>query len=75
MDRSRPSYMSARRIRHLERLRDERRKLSSEDIERVIRLKEERGFSWCSIAAWFTRNGKPVSYQAVRETYRRERRA
>jgi hypothetical protein len=73
MDRSRPSYMSARRQRHIERLRDERRKLSAEEAQRVVRMKEQRGLTYSAIAAWFTRNGKPVSYQAVRETYKRAR--
>lgn len=48
-----------------------RRRLSAEQARAVVRLKNERRLSWCSIAAWFTRNGTPVSYQAVRETYRR----
>jgi hypothetical protein len=74
-DRSRPSYMSARRQRHLERLRDERRRLSSDEARRVVRMKEQRGLTYSAIAAWFTRNGTPISYQAVRETYRRERAA
>lgn len=48
-----------------------RRKLTPEQAERVVRLRHERKLSWCSIAAWFTRNGTPVSYQTVRETYKR----
>lgn len=52
-----------------------RRKLSSEDARRVVRMKDERGLGWSAIAAWFTRNGTPVGYQAVRRAYHRERAA
>jgi hypothetical protein len=48
-----------------------RRVLSPEQAERVVRMRDERGLTWGAIAAWFTRNGVKVSYQAVRETYRR----
>jgi hypothetical protein len=64
--------MSARRQRHLERLRDERRKLSPDEVQRVIQMKE-RGLTYSAIAAWFTRNGKPITYRAVRNAYARER--
>ena len=47
------------------------RKLSPDQVRRVVRMRDERGLTWCAIAAWFTRNGTPISYQAVRETYRR----
>jgi hypothetical protein len=49
-----------------------RRRLSQEQAQRVVRMKNERGLTWGAIAHWFTRNGTPVSYQAVRETYRRQ---
>jgi hypothetical protein len=48
-----------------------KRKLTPEQAERVVRMKDERGLTWCAIAAWFTRNGTPVSYQAVRDAYYR----
>jgi hypothetical protein len=51
------------------------RRLSPEQAAHVVRLKEDRGLTWGAIAAWFTRNGHPVSYQAVRETYRRAKAA
>lgn len=48
-----------------------RRKFGPEHHERIVRMKDERGLTWGAIAHWYTRNGLPVSYQAVRETYRR----
>jgi hypothetical protein len=47
------------------------RKLNDEQAQQVVRMKDERRLTWCAIAYWFTRNGTPVSYQAVRETYYR----
>jgi hypothetical protein len=52
-----------------------KRKLGPEEAQRVVRMKDERGLTWGAIAHWFTRNGKPVSYQAVRDTYKRARAA
>lgn len=66
------------RYHHFQHVRDPgqfRRKLADEEAQRVIRMKDERGLTWCAIAAWFTRNGKPVSYQAVRNTYYRVKNA
>jgi hypothetical protein len=51
-----------------------RRKLTREQAERVVRMKDERGLSWSSIAAWFTRNGTPIDYGTARNTYHRVRR-
>jgi len=48
-----------------------RRKLSPEQAERVVRMKHERGLTFGAIAHWFTRNGVPISYQAVKATYER----
>lgn len=48
-----------------------RRILTQEQAQRVIRMKDERGLTWGAIASWLTRNGTPISYQAVRETYYR----
>lgn len=48
-----------------------KRKLDAEDARRVVRMKQQRGLGWSAIAAWFTRNGKPVSYQAVRNAFHR----
>jgi hypothetical protein len=63
-------------VSHFARIPDPgiyRRKLSPEQARHVVALKDDRRLSWCSIAAWYTRNGVPISYQAVRETYRRTR--
>ena len=48
-----------------------RRILSPEQAQRVVRMRDENRLSWPSIAAWFTRNGTPISYQAVKATYER----
>jgi hypothetical protein len=52
-----------------------KRKLSPEQAERVVRMRDERGLSWQAIASWFSRNGTPLSYSGVRGTYQRARRA
>jgi hypothetical protein len=45
-----------------------RRILNAEQAQRVVAMRD-RGMSWAAIAAWFTRNGTPVSYQAVRTAH------
>lgn len=45
-----------------------KRKLTPEQDERVVRMKE-RGLTWGAIALWFTNNGTPISYGAVKNAY------
>jgi hypothetical protein len=45
------------------------RKLTCEQAERVVRMKDESGLTWGAIAAWFSRNGTPISYGAVKNAY------
>lgn len=48
-----------------------RRKLSPESAERV-RLMRGSGMSLSAIAAWFTRNGTPITYKTVKRALERE---
>jgi len=47
-----------------------RRILTPAQAQRVVDMKQ-RGMTFGAIAHWFTRNGTPISYQAVRAAYER----
>lgn len=62
------------RYHHFSHIKDPgqfRRKLTPEQAARVVQMRDERGLTWSSIAAWFTRNGTPIDYGTARNTYRR----
>jgi hypothetical protein len=41
-----------------------RRKLTAEQAVHARHMRD-RGMSWPAIAAWFTRNGTPITYKSV----------
>lgn len=62
------------RYSHFARIGDPgafRRILGPEQVCRAHAMRE-RGMTWAAIAAWFTRNGTPISYAAVRDSCARE---
>lgn len=61
------------RYSHFARIPDPgiyRRRLSPEQAQRLVEMKA-RGLTFGAIAHWFSRNGTPISYQAVKATYER----
>ena len=48
-----------------------RRKLTPEQEQRVVRMREERRLTWSAIAHWFTRNETPITYKTAKRAYRR----
>lgn len=47
------------------------RRLTPEQGLRIVQMKDERGLTYGAIAAWFSRNGTPLSYSGVRYAYQR----
>lgn len=63
--------ISPARAEFLARFRFTRRILTDEQAERVRGMRR-RGLTWTAIAAWFTRNGTPISWQTARRAYDRD---